>query len=300
MSTRVRRVVHRGRCRECEVGQVKRVVAVEAGDDAGEVEGISDDKRASCIVGEDRVDRRGGPECSTLVPLMSASPVPVATPLTVTAPPSAQRTPSFARAPVITRPPVSVNFDNPGIGDHVGAGVDHQGMAPGGDDPSFVDQCQLTATELPRAGDRVVHVRQRDPRTGARYDVAVVVGQDHLAAAGERDALLDELEESFVPGCIEGKIVPELMTVPLSGSIEPLPSVIVPEFVTTGSSLKRQVVRHERSRVHAIERDCHPGAERDHRVAVSILRQICLDLQQKLSRPANPMRSILSAAASKL
>ena len=57
-----------------------------------------------------------------------------------------------------------------------------------------VDQRQLPVAELAGTGDGVVDVGQRDVRVGADDDVAAAVGQRELAAALQRDAVLDELE----------------------------------------------------------------------------------------------------------
>ena len=63
---------------------------------------------------------------------------------------------------------------------------------------SLVDQRQLPCAQLTSTRDGVVDVGERDVQGCAADDVLGAIRENDLAAALKRDAVLDELEISFV------------------------------------------------------------------------------------------------------
>ena len=77
-------------------------------------------------------------------------------------------------------------------------------MCAGRDNISFVDKYRLPIPEVTSAGNRVVHIGERNALEGSSDEICVAVRQYKLTTALKRDAILNELQGGRAASGVEG------------------------------------------------------------------------------------------------
>ena len=129
------------------------------------------------------------------------------------------------------------------------------------------------------AGDRVVHVGERDVGDRSGDHVLAAVRQDDLAVALERDAVLDQLEVGLASGRVQ---LDRAGVVDDAGERQ---DRAVADHHVAGILRDRRLIEHEvvcgeRSGIDPIQRDRLAIGERDHRVAGSVVGRMRLDVAE--------------------
>ena len=133
-----------------------------------------------------------------------------------------------------------------------------------------VDQRQIAVAgaDLAGAGDDIVDVRQRAGRR--RADDAGIARHRDMAAALQRDAVTDDLQLRVIAGrvqCDRAGIVDRAAERQHRAVADRHGAGVLDDR----SLVEHEVVRAERGRMDAVQRDRFAGADSDHRIATGII-----------------------------